>query len=96
MTFSPETASNLQMMLLSTIGFSVFLVISGIALAFVARTVFGWDLTTSLLACSAAGVTQMSAIALDMKADAVTVGLVQILRLALIVLTMPVIINWFL
>ena len=96
MTFSPETASNLQMMLLPTIGFSVFLVISGIALAFVARTVFGWDLTTSLLACSAAGVTQMSAIALDMKADAVTVGLVQIMRLALIVLTMPVIINWFL
>ncbi|HOI81882.1 MAG TPA: AbrB family transcriptional regulator [Synergistales bacterium] len=96
MTFSPETASNLHLMFLPTIGFSILLVISGIALGFVARRVFGWDLTTSLLACSAAGVTQMSSIALDMKADAVTVGLIHSIRLALIVLVMPMIINCFL
>lgn len=95
-TFTPETASTLHRMLLPTLVFSVVIVISGIILGFIVHRIFGWDLSTSLLACAAAGVTQMSVIALDMDADAVTVGLIQAMRLAIIVLLMPSIIILYL
>ncbi len=96
MTFTPETASNLHKMLLPTLGFSALLVISGMILGLIFHKVFGWDLTTALLACAAAGVTQMSVIALDMEADAVTVGIIQAMRLAAIVILMPTVITVFL
>jgi membrane AbrB-like protein len=96
MTFTPEAASNLHEMLLPIIGFSALLFISGILLGFIFHKILKWDLTTALLACSAAGVTQMSVIALDMGADAVTVGIVHSMRLAAIVMLMPTLITVFL
>lgn len=94
-TFTIESAITLKGMFFSVFIFSIIIVMSGIVLGFVVHHIFGWDLATSLLACSAAGVTQMSVIALDMKADAITVGLIQAMRLALIVMLMPSIIKLF-
>ncbi|MBA1335127.1 MAG: hypothetical protein HPY66_0749 [Firmicutes bacterium] len=88
-TFTPEIVATFQRMLLPTLVFSAAIVISGIILGFLVHRIFGWELSTALMACAAAGVTQMSAIALDMDADAVTVGLIQVIRLATIVLLMP-------
>lgn len=88
-TFTPDIVAIFQRMLLPTLAFSAVIIISGIILGFLVHRIFGWDLATALMACAAAGVTQMSAIALDMDADAVTVGLIQVIRLATIVLLMP-------
>ena len=69
--------------------FSIVVVLNGVALGFFVHRYYGWDLVTSLLACAAAGVTQMSVLALDMDADAVTVSLMQTMRFTLILLVMP-------
>ncbi|MDD3851792.1 MAG: AbrB family transcriptional regulator [Firmicutes bacterium] len=92
-TFTPEVLSTLLGLIVPTIVFSAVIVLNGIITGFLVHSIFGWDLITSLLASAAAGVTQMSAIALDMDADAVTVGLLQALRFALIMLLMPTLIN---
>jgi membrane AbrB-like protein len=91
-TFTTEVAEALMGTLLPALLFSSALILSGIVLAFCVHRLFGWDLPSSLLACAAAGVTQMSATALDMDADAVLVGLVQVIRLTIILLLMPTII----
>jgi membrane AbrB-like protein len=92
-TFTPEVAGVLLSALVPALIFSVAVILSGIALAFFVHCLFGWDFTSSLLACAAAGVTQMSATALDMDADAALVGLIQIMRLSIILPLMPTIIT---
>lgn len=91
-TFTPEVAKSLTDMLGMTILFSFIIVLNGLILGFVVHKLFKIDLITSLLACAAAGVSQMSAIALDMDADAVIVSVVQSIRLVAIVLILPPII----
>ncbi len=91
-TFTPEIIDVFHRMLFPTLVFSAAIVASGVVLGFLVHRIFGWDLATSLMSCAAAGATQMSVIALDMGADAVTVGLIQVMRLATIVLLMPPII----
>ena len=49
---------------------------------------FGWDLITSLLSSATAGVTN-ECHCVDMDADAVTVGLMQVLRFALVCCLCP-------
>jgi hypothetical protein len=89
LNFTPEITRTLFEIMLPTIVFSLFIVLNGTILAYVVHKVFGWDFTTALLACAAAGVSQMSAIALDMDADAVKVGIIHVIRLAVIVLVVP-------
>ena len=92
-TFTPEVLSTLLGLVVPTIAFSAVIVLNGIVTGIIVHRIFGWDLITSLLSSATAGVTQMSAIALDMDADAVTVGLMQVLRFALVMLLMPTLIN---
>jgi membrane AbrB-like protein len=92
-TFTPEVVATLQRLLIPTAIFSVVIVLLGVILGVFLHKFWGLDLVTSLLACAAAGVTQMSAIALDMDADAVTVGLLQAFRYAVTMMVMPTIIS---
>lgn len=91
-TFTPDMVVTLKSLLLPTFLFSAVLVLSGLALGILTHRIWGWDLTTALLACAAAGYTQMSIIALDMDADVVTVSIVQALRAVIILTLMPLII----
>lgn len=88
-TFTPEVVVTLKSLLIPTLAFSIIIVLNGIVLGLLVHRFFGWDLITSLLATAAAGVSQMSAIALDMDADAITVSIVQAMRLSLILIIMP-------
>ncbi len=92
-TFSQEVVATLYRLLIPTVIFSVVIVLIGVILGVLIHRFWGLDLVTSLLACAAAGVTQMSAIALDMDADAVTVGLLQAFRYAVTMMVMPAIIS---
>jgi membrane AbrB-like protein len=92
-TFTPEVVATLHRLLIPTAIFSVVIVLLGVILGVLIHRFWGLDLVTSLLACAAAGVTQMSAIALDMDADAVTVGLLQAFRYAVTMMVMPAIIS---
>jgi membrane AbrB-like protein len=88
-SFTPNVVATLQSLLVPTLVFSLVIVLNGLVLGFLAHKIFGWDLTTSLLACAAAGYTQMSVIALEMEADVVTVSIVQALRATIILSVMP-------
>lgn len=88
-TFTPEVVASLHRLIIPVIVFSVAVVLNGIIIGILVHRYFGLELVTSLLACSAAGVTQMSAIALDMDADAVIVGVIQSMRFALTMMIMP-------
>ncbi|MGB4439313.1 MAG: AbrB family transcriptional regulator, partial [Sedimentibacter sp.] len=65
---------------------------NGFILSYITHKLFKWDLTTSLLACAPAGISQMSSIALDMNADAVIVSIIQTIRLITIIVFLPPII----
>ena len=67
-TFTPEVLSTLLGLVVPTIAFSAVIVLNGIVTGIIVHRIFGWDLITSLLSSATAGVTQMSAIALDMDA----------------------------
>ena len=88
-TFTPEVVASLHRLIIPVIVFSVAVVLSGIIIGILVHRYFGLELVTSLLACSAAGVTQMSVIALDMDADAVIVGVIQTMRFAFTMMIMP-------
>lgn len=92
-TFTPDVVNTLRALLLPTAVFSIIVVINGIVLGLVVHRIFGWDLVTSLLAAAPAGAPLMSAIALDMDADAITVSSVHAIRLVIILMSMPSIIN---
>lgn len=92
LTFTPEVAVSLTSLFGITILFSLLIVLNSIILGIVIHKLFKIDLATSLLACASAGVSQMSAIALDMDADAVIVSVIQSIRLSTIVLILPPII----
>lgn len=89
LTFTPEVASSISGMLGIIVLFSFLTVLSGIVLGLVLHKKFGIDLTTSLLSCAMAGVSQMSAIALEMDADSVVVSVIQSVRLTSIILIFP-------
>ncbi len=52
-----------------TVLFSFLTVLFGIVLGVIMHKKFGIDLTTSLLTCAMAGVSQMSTIAMEMDSD---------------------------
>lgn len=89
LTFTPEVAGSIFGMLGITLLFTFLTVIGGIILGLIMHKKFGIDLTTSMLACAMAGVSQMSAIALEMDADSVVVSVIQTVRLTSIILIFP-------
>ena len=89
LAFTPEVASSISGMLGITVLFSFLTVLSGIILGLIMHKKFDIDLTTSLLACAMAGMSQMSAIALEMDADSVVVSVIQSIRLTSIALIFP-------
>lgn len=93
LSFTPAVSKLLLENLVPAVVFSIAIVLNSIILGFVIHKIFGWDMTTSLLACAPAGLSQMSMIALDMNADAVKVGIIHIMRLTTIVLVVPYIIS---
>lgn len=95
LTFTPEVASSISGMLGIIVLFSFLTVLNGIILGIIMHKKFGIDLTTSLLACAMAGVSQMSAIALEMDADSVVVSIIQTIRLTSILLIFPPIVLYF-
>jgi len=50
----------------------------------------GWDLTSSLLAVAPAGLTPLTAIAVEMNADVSKVTIMQLVQVVLVVLLAPV------
>ena len=89
LTFTPEVAASLVDMIGVSVLFSLLIVLNGLIVGYIVHKAFKIDLITSLLACAAAGISQMSAIALDMDADAVIVSVMQSIRLIFIVMILP-------
>ncbi len=92
LTFTPEVAASLVNVAGLAILFSILIVLNSIVVGYLVHKIFKIDLITSLLACSSAGISQMSAIALDMDADAVIVSVMQSIRLISVVVILPPII----
>jgi membrane AbrB-like protein len=87
---TPEAARALLDLVGVAVLFSVITFLNGYFLAILMNRVFKIDMITAVLACAAAGVTQMSAIAIDMDADVVSVSVLHSLRLIIIVAVLPV------
>lgn len=89
LTFTKEVAGTMIRMLPVSLFFTFLILANGFFLGVFLHKVFKWELTTALLACAAAGVSQMSAIALEMDADAIIVSVIQTIRLVMIILILP-------
>jgi membrane AbrB-like protein len=86
---TPEVARFLFDLAGVSILFSVLTLLCGFGLALIITKLFKVDMVTSVLACSTAGVSQMSAIALEMDADVLSVSVMHCLRLIIIVVALP-------
>ena len=71
-------------------GFLMFLI--GLSAAFMVHKIFKIDLITCVLACATAGAAQMSTIAADIGADAVSVSVFHCLRLFIVMSVVPLLI----
>ncbi len=89
LNFDPTMLAQLTAMIVPVLLLTALLLLSGIILGFLLHRFFGWDLTTSLLACAAAGLTQMGTIALEMDADPVRVSLLHLVRIVAIIIFLP-------
>jgi uncharacterized protein len=90
LTFNQPFTSYLSELWLPLLIISLIQLSSGICLAMAISYFFKWDLLTSLCACSPAGVSQMSVIALELDADPIRVSLMHLVRLVTIILFIPV------
>lgn len=93
-TFIPEILSTFKSLIIPVIFFSIFITLNGIIIGFIFCKVLKWDLATSLLASSAGGVTLMTLTALELDADSVKVSIIQTLRVIIILLIMPILIQY--
>lgn len=92
-TFVPEILSTFRSLIIPVIFFSVFITLNGIIIGYIFCKTLKWDLATSLLASSAGGVTLMTLTALELDADTVKVSIIQTLRVIIILLIMPILIQ---
>ncbi len=93
--FSPEIVRTIQEMLLPIIGFSFLIVLSNLAVGWYIRHLTHWDMITCLLASAPGGLSQMLAAAEEMKADPVTVSILQLVRLLIIITCIPLLAPFF-
>ena len=74
--------------------FGLLMFLIGLSAAFIIHKVFKIDIVTCILGCATAGAAQMSAIAADIKADALSVSLFHCLRLLIIMTFVPLLVFW--
>ncbi len=92
LNFDPSMPGQFATMIAPVLLLTMLLLASGIGLGFLLHRLFHWDLTTCLLSCAAAGLTQMGVIALEMRADAVKVSMLHLVRIVAIIIFLPPII----
>jgi membrane AbrB-like protein len=73
-----------------------FTIAASLLLAFILQRITGWDPLTCILATSAGGLSQMTVVAEEMKADVLTVGILHLARYISIISCMPLLILLFL
>lgn len=96
LSFSPEMVGSLARMALPVALLSAALFTNGCLLAVIINRLTNWDIRTCLIAASAGGVTQMSIIADDIRADPVTVTLMHVVRIITIVAVLPPVLAYLL
>ena len=79
--------------LLSVFACIVITLIGSTLLAFILYKLTGWDPLTCLLSTSAGGITQMTLVSEEMKADSLKVGMLHLVRYLAIIYCMPIIIK---
>lgn len=87
--FTAEVVGSLGHMILPVAVLTAAMLAFGFALAAITHRMTGWDLMTCVLATSAGGLTNISAIAEDLGADPVRVTLLHVVRLVTIVAVLP-------
>ena len=92
LTFDADLLNEMGAMLWPVILLSTLLLLSALGLAFLLHYLFKWPLVTCLLSSATAGLSQMSVIALEMRADALKVSLLHLVRVVTIVICLPPII----
>ena len=93
-TFTPEMVATLKSLLIPVVFFSLFVVLNGMFIGFLFHRILKWDLATALLANAAGGVTLMTLTAIEVHADPVRVSILHIIRLTVILMTMPTLIAY--
>ena len=96
LSFTKETVEQFSNLLVPVIILPLFMVVSGIILAFVMRVMTKWDISTCLLSSAPAGLSQMIIVAEDIDSDVFMVSFFQTTRLLTIYLVLPHIFNWYL
>ncbi|AGA68312.1 membrane protein AbrB duplication [Desulfitobacterium dichloroeliminans LMG P-21439] len=89
--FSPEVVRTIQEMLLPIIGFSLLIVLSNFVVGWYLHHLTHWDIITCLLSSAPGGLNQMLAVSEEMKADTLTISILQLVRLLIIITCIPII-----
>ncbi|SNT14303.1 hypothetical protein SAMN05446037_104424 [Anaerovirgula multivorans] len=94
--FTEETLHQLRQLIGPMIILPFFMVISGIILAFIIKSITKWDISTCLLCSAPAGLSQMIIVAEDIDCDIFMVSFFQTTRLLTIYLILPQVFTWYL
>lgn len=93
--FSPEIVRTIREMLLPIVGFSLLIVLSNLAVGWYIRHLTHWDMITCLLSSAPGGLNQMLVVAEEMKADSLTISILQLVRLLIIIICIPLLAPFF-
>ncbi|MEL1135574.1 AbrB family transcriptional regulator [Desulfitobacterium sp. THU1] len=93
--FSPEVVRTIQDMLWPIIGFSLLIVLSNLAVGWYIHHLTHWDIITCLLSSAPGGLNQMLVVSEEMKADTLTISILQLARLLIIITCIPIIAAMF-
>lgn len=93
-TFAPDVLSTFKSLVFPVIIFSVFVTLNSIAIGYIFYKTLKWDPATALLASSPGGITLMTLTAFELGADPVRVSIIQTLRVFIIFLIMPTLIQY--
>ncbi|GAB1482460.1 hypothetical protein MASR2M78_12750 [Treponema sp.] len=88
-SFDSNTVGQIGSSLTILIAATFFTIASGLALGFVVRRLMHIDMRTALLACSPGGLSLMAVVAEETGANSVLVSFFHLVRIVLIILTMP-------
>ena len=88
-----DTLQQLYSMLGPVLLLTTGMIVCGIILSYVLKRITNWDWATCLLSASPAGLTQMGAIADEMGANPIIVSLMHTVRLASILLVIPLLVT---
>jgi len=94
--FGPEVPHQFASLILVIMLFSAVIVLSGILLAFLLKSMTGWEFNTCLLCAAPAGLIQMVVVANDIGVDVLKVVYFQLMRLLTIYLLLQPLFHWYL